>query len=420
MRIAITTFFVLINFWGFSQNQSTKILTKAEAYYAIKQYSLAKVEYERFLSKHENPTIFIKLADCYAKTNEQDKALSIYQKIINERKKIDTINIIYAELLKKKSDYSKAKEQYLLLYKNFPKNNMYNLYANYCDSALYYSSIPDKKIKLENLKKINSENSDVTPVLYKNELVFSSNREATLIKKKTRNTNLPLFDFYIATGKDSCNPDKVASFSNKLNTIHHECCASFTANYNKIFYTRSIDQQPGDGNSIKNTLKMFSATWSGNNWQEIQTFRFNDTTHSYGQPSVGANEELFFFASDRAGGYGGTDLYVCFNVDHKWTDPVNLGAGVNSSYNELYPFFHTDGTLYFSSNRPEGFGGYDIYKAIENENGDFGHTINIGSPINSPADDLSIYWTVDYKIGYFSSNREGGKGLEDLYRITKK
>ena len=141
----------------------------------------------------------------------------------------------------------------------------------------------------------------------------------------------------------------------KLNTIHHECCASFTADHKKIFYTRSIDEQPGDEKGIKNTLKMFSATWDGNNWQEIQTFRFNDTTHSYGQPSVGANEELFFFASDRIGGYGGTDLYVCFNLDHKWTDPANLCVGVNTSYNELYPFIHPDGTLYFSSNREGGW-----------------------------------------------------------------
>ena len=362
----------------------------------------------------------MKLADCYSKTNNQDKALVIYQKLVEENDEADTLNILYADLLKRKKEYAKAKEQYLFLYKRFPKKIIYRVYAQYCDSALYYTAISNKKIQIENLKAVNSKNSDITPVLYKKGLSFSSNREAIRIKKKTGNTNLPLFDLYIATGKDSVKPDRVAPFSLKLNTIHHECCASFTADHKKIFYTRSIDEQPGDGKGIKNTLKMFSATWDGNNWQEIQTFRFNDTTHSYGQPSVGANEELFFFASDRIGGYGGTDLYVCFNLDHKWTDPVNLGVGVNTAYNELYPFIHPDGTLYFSSNRPEGFGGYDIYKVVENENGDYGSIQNLGSPINSPSDDLSIFWTADYKAGYFSSNREGGKGLEDLYIIRRK
>ena len=410
----------MLQLFAFGQSHSNKTLERGEAYYSIKQYSLAIPEFERFVSRNNNTSVCMKLADCYSKTNNQDKALLLYQKLTEENEAADTVNMLYADLLKRKREYIKAKEQYMLLYKSFPNKIIYHVYAQYCDSALSYAAVSNSKIQIENLKEINSENSDITPVVYKKGLSFSSNREATLIKKKTGNTNLPLFDLYLATGKDSIKPESVFSFSPKLNTIHHECCASFTADYKKIFYTRSIDEQPGDGKGIKNTLKMFSATWDGNNWQEIQTFIFNDTTHSYGQPSVGANEELFFFASDRVGGYGGTDLYVCFNLDHKWTDPVNLGADVNTAYNELYPFFHPDGSLYFSSNRPEGFGGYDIYKVVENENGDYGSIQNIGSPINSPADDLSVFWSADYKVGYFSSNREGGKGLEDLYLIRKK
>jgi tetratricopeptide (TPR) repeat protein len=402
-----------------AQNPVNKILERAEAYYAVKQYSLAIRDYERYLSKNINISVSIKLADCYSRSNLADKAFFLYEALVVKKKTADTINILYADLLKKRNEYSKAKEQYLFLYNNFPGKLIYKIYAQYCDSALFYISLTNKKITIRNLTEINSENSDIAPIKYRDGLVFSSNREGTIIKKKTGNTNLPLFDLYLASGKDSLFPDKVNSFSAQLNTVHHECCASFTADYKKIFYTRSIDEQPGDGKGIKNTLKMFSASWDGKNWNEIQTFRFNDTTHSYGQPSVGIEEELFFFASDRAGGYGGTDLYVCFNIDHKWTDPINLGAEVNTAYNELYPFFHPDGTLFFSSNRPEGFGGYDLYKASEDENGDYGRTSNIGFPINSPFDDLSIFWSGDYKVGYLTSNRPGGKGLEDLYLLFK-
>ena len=154
----------------------------------------------------------MKLADCYSKTNNQDKALVIYQKLVEENDEADTLNILYADLLKRKKEYAKAKEQYLFLYKRFPKKIIYRVYAQYCDSALYYTAISNKKIQIENLKEINSKNSDITPVLYKKRLSFSSNREAIRIKKKTGNTNLPLFDLYIATGKDSVKPDRVALF----------------------------------------------------------------------------------------------------------------------------------------------------------------------------------------------------------------
>ena len=416
----IGVLFIVINFGCFAQAQSSKLLDRANAYYSIRQYSQAITDFERYLGRNDNSDARIKLGDCYVKTAQQEKALLLYEKELAGRNFSDTLTIIYADLLKQKKEYKKAKEQYSLLVKQFPLRENYSVYANYCDSALHFLDKSNEIYSVENLKQINSEFSEITPVQYKNGLVFSSNREEVIIKKKTDNTNQPLFDLYYAYGKDSILPDKVAPFSSKLNSIHHECCASFTSNFNKIFYTRSIDAQPGDNRSIRNTLKMYSATWSGSNWQEIQTFRFNDTTHSYGQPSVGAEEELFFFASDRAGGYGGTDLYVCFNIDHKWTDPVNLGPSVNSAYNELYPFMHADGTIYFSSNRPEGFGGYDIYMAVENEEGDFVQTKNVGSPINSPSDDVSIFWSPDNTIGYLSTNRPGGKGGEDIYCIKKK
>jgi pentatricopeptide repeat protein len=420
MKLGITILLSLAVFIIEAQISMERYLERAEAYYCIKQYSMAIPDFERFLSKNVSMSVSIKLANCYLKTNNMEKALELYKEIILKKEKPDTLNLIYADLLKQKGEYRKAKEQYLLLYNFFPSRILYKLYAQYCDSTIYSITNMNPIIQIQHLSNINSIYSDVAPTKYKNGIVFSSNRENTLIKKKTGNTNLPLYDLFLASGKDSLFFNQVEPFSARLNTIHHECCASFTSDYKKIFYTRSIDQQPGDGNGIKNTLKMFSAVWENNGWQNPHSFRFNDTTHSYGQPTVEANEELFFFTSDRLGGFGGTDLYVCFNIDHKWTDPINLGKGVNTPYNELFPFFHPDGTLYFSSNRPEGYGGYDIYKAIENDNGDYESAINMGFPINSSFDDLSIYWNSEYSLGYFSSNRPGGLGLEDIYRIQKK
>ncbi|MDB5273039.1 MAG: OmpA/MotB protein [Chitinophagaceae bacterium] len=400
----------------FTMAQSvSKHLERGNAYFMVRYYAKAIPEYEKYIrSNKADAGCELRLAECYRKVGMYDKAESIYADVIATQAVGDSLLINYAEVLKKQGKYSEARIQYEKLSDKFVRKK---ICIGSCDSFSVNSNL--SLYGVENLSKVNSIHSDVAPVRYKSGIVFSSNREETLIKKKSSNTALPLYNLLLATGKDSLYPDQVSNFSTRINSIHHECCASFTGDYKKIFFTRSIDKPYSNDPGSKNALKMYSAFWENNNWTNWQTFVFNDTTHSYGHPAVEENEELFFFVSDMEGGYGGTDIYVCFNIDHKWTKPINLGPHVNSPYNDMYPFYHSDGTLYFSSNRPEGMGGYDIYSATENEDGEYEMIVNIGAPINSPQDDVSVYWNKEKNIGYFSSNREGGKGEEDIYIIKK-
>jgi tetratricopeptide (TPR) repeat protein len=392
-----------------------KHLERGNAYFAVRYYAKAIPEYEKYLRSHKLAACELRLADCYRKVGQYEKAEDRYARYFSKHKVNDSLIVRYAEVLKKQGKYDEAKEEYKNLSEAFYRRSQ--CIAS-CDS--FANPIEKSLVEIENLSKINSVHSDIAPVVFKNGLVFSSNREETFIKKKSSNTALPLYNLWYAEGKDSLYPDHLSNFSTRINTIHHECCASFTADYKKVFFTRSIDKPYSNDPGSKNALKMYSASWDTNNWSDWQTFVFNDTTRSYGHPSVEANEELFFFVSDMEGGYGGTDIYVCFSIDHKWTNPINLGPHVNSPYNDMYPFYHPDGTLYFSSNRPEGMGGYDIYSATENEDGDYEFVINVGAPINSSLDDVSVYWNKEKNIGYFSSNREGGKGEEDIYMIRSK
>ena len=399
-----------------SAQKALKHLERGNAYFEVRYYAKAIPEYEKYLRSHkESSSCELRLADCYRKVGAYDKAENIYADYFSSNAVDDSLVIRYAGVLKKNGKYAEARMVYEHLSEKFYRRAEC---ISSCDSFLIQQT--ESPYLIENMSRINSVHSDIAPVVYKNGLVFSSNREETMIKKKSSNTALPLYNLLYAEGKDSLNLDHLSNFSTRINTIHHECCASFTSDYKKIFFTRSIDKPYSNDPGSKNALKMYSASWENNNWTDWQTFVFNDTTQSYGHPAVEANEELFFFVSDMAGGYGGTDIYVCFNIDHKWTNPINLGPHVNSSYNEMYPFYHPDGTLYFSSNRPEGMGGYDIYSATENEDGDYEFVVNVGSPINSSLDDISIYWNKEKNRGYFSSNREGGKGEEDIYMVRCK
>jgi hypothetical protein len=400
------------------EGSHAKHLDKAKAYYTLRYYAKAIPEYQKYIRhhEHEHQALYF-MADCYRRLGEYATAESYYHDFFSSYTTNDSLRIWYAEVLKMQGKYREASHQYSLLPSTFKHKERY---MAYCDSFARSAEEVNFFYEVKNLAKINSSHSDITPVKYKEGIVFSSNREETIIRKKTSNADIPLYNLLWATGKDTLFPDRVRNFSMRINTPHHECCASFTEDYQKIFFTRVIDKPYNNDAGSKNALKMYSATWEDNHWGDWQTFIFNDTTRSYGHPAVDAQEELFFFASDMEGGYGGTDIYVCFNIEDKWTNPINLGPHVNTPHNELYPFYHADGTLYFSSNRLEGMGGYDIYTVTENSDGEYEYVQNARWPINSAQDDLSIYWDNEKKVGYFSSNRPGGQGEEDVYIILKK
>jgi outer membrane protein OmpA-like peptidoglycan-associated protein len=149
-----------------------------------------------------------------------------------------------------------------------------------------------------------------------------------------------------------------------------------------------------------------------------QPLNFSSDSFTCGHPSLSKDGQVMYFASDMPGGYGGKDLYfVTYSKRSKeWGDPVNLGPTINTAGDEVYPFIHEDGTLYFSSNGHIGLGGTDIYFSKGSAT-DWSTPLNMKSPINSGGDDFSLILSKDKESGYFTSNREGGKGQDDIYRF---
>ena len=151
---------------------------------------------------------------------------------------------------------------------------------------------------------------------------------------------------------------------------------------------------------------------------ENRSLRVNSDYYSTGHPSVSPDRKLLYFTSDRPGGYGGTDIYYSEIHDRGGVgSPVNAGPIVNTEGNEMFPFINEEGKLFFSSDGHVGFGQLDIFSTISNEDGEIVDIINLGTPINSSKDDFAYYGLPNGIDGYFSSNREDGVGADDIYKF---
>ncbi|NMH86684.1 TolB family protein [Flavivirga algicola] len=159
---------------------------------------------------------------------------------------------------------------------------------------------------------------------------------------------------------------------------------------------------------------------AGLGWTNFRVLPFCNPKYSYAHPALSKDGKTLYFTANIRGGRentrGGSDIFKVDIFDGgTYGEPKNLGSKVNSYSREMFPFISADNTLYFASNRPNGFGGFDIYKSIMNEDGTFKKAVKMPKPLNSKQDDFSLIIDAENKTGYFSSKRQGGKGDDDIY-----
>ena len=211
-------------------------------------------------------------------------------------------------------------------------------------------------------------------------------------------------------------------FSQTLNTKYHEGPATFSKDGSRVIFTRN---NYSNGHYRKssdgiNKLKLYTATQTDGFWSAAEELPFNSNEFSTGHPAFSSDDKMLYFSSDRPGGFGGSDIYVSTWANGTWSEPVNLGREVNSSGNELFPFVDAKNNLYVASDGHPGLGGLDMFYVQLTEDGKKSKGIrNIGEPLNSPKDDFGIVTDGDRKSGYFSSNRKRGGADDDVYRFTR-
>ncbi len=279
---------------------------------------------------------------------------------------------------------------------------------------LYEKSALKRDIFLQNATRINTTGLEFSPALYLNGLVYVSRYNTGPVDEKTQET---FFELFYSDLDPNGMPMKPQSFSVEINSQLHEGPVSFNRRGDRMYFTRSNSKQGITRSDKKGkvVLKIYEARKGEFDWENIQELSFNNDKYSCMHPSISVDGKKLFFASDMPDGFGGMDIYFAERLsDGGWSKPINLGAEVNTSKNEVFPFFHESGTLFFSSDGQDGLGGLDIFM-IDLSKRIWGKPVNLGEPFNSAKDDLGLVLNEDGTIGYFTSDREGGKGRDDIY-----
>ncbi|MEZ4858818.1 MAG: OmpA family protein [Flavobacteriaceae bacterium] len=265
----------------------------------------------------------------------------------------------------------------------------------------------------------NSQYSDYGPSLNGGEIVFSSNRETRTASKRLSDwDDEPFTELYAIVASED---GEARRFRDKVNTRFYESTAVFTNDGQTMYFTRNDftnSKRGKDGQGITN-LKLYRSKRTEKGWTTPEELPFNSSDYSVGHPALSADEKTLIFASDMPGGEGASDLYKVAIEGDGFGTPVNLGDSVNTEGRETFPFLDTNGDLYFASDGHTGLGGLDIYVSELSSEGNYDKGFNIGEPINSKYDDFSFVINSSTGLGYFSSNRPGGMGDDDIYSFEQ-
>jgi hypothetical protein len=255
---------------------------------------------------------------------------------------------------------------------------------------------------------------EFSPVYYRDGLVFCANRGAGSFIGYTDNQK-GLFKILFVK-KTASGWNKPEIFSTGLTTLFNDGPVTFDRSGNIAYFSRNvrIENKLGNVNDTTNKLGIFCAELSGEKWTNVRSLDFTDVMYNYTAPSLSPEGSRLYFSSDKPGGYGGMDIYFCEKKDGKWREPVNMGPLINSPKSESFPFASPDGKLFFSSDGHPGFGGKDIYFTKETD-GTWITPVHLDSAINSIADDFALITDSTFEKGYFSSNR---MKTDDIYSFS--
>ena len=389
-----------------------------------KAYTSALEKYLKLVySGKENYEILNYISNSYFNNSQYDKAVIWFNKLISKYpKKITAENYYRASLsFKSQGAYGVSNqllEKYIEKTNNLIVKNYYYQNPNYLDQILKNSILAE--IKKTN---INSENSDFGPSFYgENKLIYSSTISSTG-NDLYEWTDEPFLDLFISEVDSLGNLSDPKQVTGDVNTPYHESSAILSKDKKTLYFTRN-NFFKGDLDFDKNkqvNLKIYKAeSEDGETWGNIQELPFNDDEFSTAHPAFSIDEKRLYFASDRPGSFGYSDIwYVDILDDGEYGDPVNLGPNINTEFRESFPFISSDNILYFSSDGRMGIGGFDIYYSNLDSYGFPDESINFGEPLNSRMDDFGFIYNSKNNFGYFSSNRNGynGSKSDEVYQF---
>lgn len=390
------------------KKKADKLFSNAQYYKAIPKYKKASRSSDK-LKKQES---LIRLADCYRLLKDFKNAEIYYKQAVEIGNVNPEVKYDYGYVLKTNNNYTAAMNNFMAYIDEKPNDKRAEHAIKSCQEIKYWQTKP-QEYDVKPIDGINSKYAEFCPTVLNNKLVYVGEKQSDYLEYTTNGLNgAPYLNvFYKTLGEKSSKKSK--QLSKKINTNYHDGPVSFSGDGTTMFLTRVNYIVNKRNKDFVNRAKLYISKGKDKSWDKPQPFAYNSDDYSCGHASLSADGTTLYFSSDMPGGFGGKDIWMCKKNGETWDKPVNLGVDINTSGDEMFPFIRKDNVLFFSSDGLPGFGGLDVFSA-KNIEGKWLLNRNEGLFLNSSMDDFGVYFLND-SIGYFSSNREGGKGSDDIY-----
>ena len=422
MKKKILLYLIIISVFSFESYAQQSKINAGDKKYDNYAYIDAIKTYERVAEKgYKSEDLFKKLANSFYFNSEFEKAAKWYGELFAMNVEVEPEYYYrYAQSLKSNGEIAKASkilELFNQKSKNDSRGKLYESNKNYIDQIKANSG----RYNIENAR-INSKYSDYGTAFYLNKIVFASARDTgNFNQRKHKWTGEHFTNLYEADLDANFNPKAVKKIESKINSKFHESTPVFTKDGKTVYFTRNnyIDGKKGKDERKTTLIKIYKATLENNEWTNIVELPFDSDNYSTAHPALSPDEKTLYFASDMPGTFGQSDIYkVSINSNGGFGSPENLGRSINTEGKETFPFVTNENEIYFSSDGHPGLGGLDIFVGEIDQNG-VRNIQNVGADINSPNDDFAYIIDTKSRRGFFSSNKEGGEGSDDIYKFLE-
>lgn len=405
---------------GLTSCKSVKMRDGDDTYARGEYYSAANIYrklYNKYRAKEDRPTrgeAAFKMGLCYRKLNQSARAVGAFQNAIRYEYP-DSMAILYlAQAQHMEGLWSAAEKNYKAYLQLVPDDWQAKQGLRACRMAPKWREQGSRYI-VKSAKLFNSRRADFCPMFLDanaDQLYFTSSNEKSMGTAKSDITGTKNCDVYFSKLNDKGKWQRPEPAEGELNSEQDEGVTAFSPDGSTMYLSMAIRKADAPTGVSIYTSQRSEAKWSKPSPFEITA----DTLSSYGDPCVSPDGQWLYFTSDMPGGQGGLDLWR-INIKDKRGTLENLGDQINTPGNERFPYFRTDSIMYFASDGHAGFGGLDIFKATMQPSGRW-FIENMGSPINSSADDFGITFGKGER-GFFSSNRKDGRGYDHIYSFEK-
>ncbi len=413
-RLLILIFLLLSTVGVFAQEVS-KNIQRADKAFEDNNYKKALEIYLRAASE-ETVTAYLarQVGNCYRLQGDMTQAEIWYENAAeqSDHTNLDLLLLGFTQKANGKNELSAAS-----LNKLYDLQKLPNINTSTSNAASFTARLRSGLVNFRiALASINSSEADFSPSIYRDELVYATSRfdrNLAHYKQIDPQQHLNLFTAKLSSSGELGAP---YIFSKDLLSQYFTGPIAFSPTYDTTYFVRKkfLDASLSDE---KQNIKIYRAFYNKGQWLDLGPLGFCSEVFSVCYPAVSPDGKKLYFSSNKPGGIGGADLYFCnINPDGSFGEAVNLGPKVNTTGNEMTPFVAKDGTLFFSSDTHPGFGNLDLFAAFPTAYG-FDYVTNLGYPINGPFDDFGITFSSTGNFGFFTSNRPNGIGDDDIYKI---